>query len=169
MKNSGWKYWKNTNNEYHSYLKKFLFIVIIGWFLFVPAEAVYSRKTSIPEIKKDILELKNQNQLEHDQTIYVMDGDKAIDKNIYRDQYIEEKILEGIKKNPFIVSKAITVTVQNGGATLKGTVNDLTEGAAATADAFQGGAVKIKNDLKIRGSPDLVIKKVLIYILKRVF
>ena len=97
MKNSGWKYWKNTNNQYHSFPKKFLLIIIIGWFLIVPTEIAFSRKTSNPEIKKDVLYIENQNQFKNKLTIHVMDV-KAEDLNID----LKENVLtlNGDVKNP---------------------------------------------------------------------
>ena len=66
---------------------------------------------------------------------------------------IEQNIIEEIHDNPFIESKNISVTVKNGVTTLRGTANNLTESAAATADAFQSGANEVRNHLKIRDPP----------------
>ena len=66
------------------------------------------------------------------------------------DRAIEQSIMEEIRSDPFIASEHIKVTSKNGVVTLKGIVNSLTESAAATADAFQGGAREVKNHLKVR-------------------
>ena len=67
MKNSGWEYCNGIINVFYSYLKKFLFIIIICRSLFVPAEAAFSKKENVPEIKKDILPV----EIKHNQTVFV--------------------------------------------------------------------------------------------------
>jgi len=66
-----------------------------------------------------------------------------------RDDELARKIREEILTDPFIESSHIQVSVEDGVATLRGTVRSWTEHAAATADAFQSGAKEVKNQLQV--------------------
>ncbi|MEJ2638043.1 MAG: BON domain-containing protein [Desulfosarcinaceae bacterium] len=66
----------------------------------------------------------------------------------------DAEIREGIKDeyywSPFVDSEDITVRVDNGKATLTGTVDTWVEYYAATDNAYEGGAVTVDNNLKVR-------------------
>jgi hypothetical protein len=87
------------------------------------------------------------------------DSESINEKGSLKDQEIEQKIIEELENDSFIESKDIIVTVENEVVNLEGMVNDLTKLVAATANAFQGGAKKVRNHLKVRDSPMLTHKK----------
>jgi osmotically-inducible protein OsmY len=51
--------------------------------------------------------------------------------------------------SPFVDANQVTVTIDAGVATLTGTVNSFRESAAATENAFEGGAVQVPNRLHV--------------------
>jgi len=66
------------------------------------------------------------------------------------DREIKQDIKKELQESPFVDSEKITVTVKDGVATLSGTVDSWTVHAAATAGAYQGGAIAVLNCLKVR-------------------
>ncbi|MGD9042027.1 MAG: BON domain-containing protein, partial [Desulfobacteraceae bacterium] len=69
------------------------------------------------------------------------------------DWEIKEDIESELSWDPFVDSDEVTVTVSDGVVTLTGTVYSWTERAAASTDAYQGGALKVQNRLKVRNGP----------------
>ena len=69
------------------------------------------------------------------------------------DSVIEKRILKELREDPFIKSHGIKVSVKDGIATLTGSIENRTEHAAATANAFQCGAKEVRNLLKIKKDP----------------
>ncbi len=65
------------------------------------------------------------------------------------DEVIKESIEERLFWNPYVESGLVRVTVEDGVATLRGTVTSMREKWAATASAFRGGAVRVNNLLVI--------------------
>ena len=53
----------------------------------------------------------------------------------------------------------INVTVEGGVATLTGTVETWTERAAAEADAHQGGAMRVRNHIKVKNGREYYCPK----------
>ena len=53
----------------------------------------------------------------------------------------------------FVDSDNISVSVENGVVTLKGTVDSWQELDAAIENAFEGGAEKVESQLKVEGDP----------------
>jgi osmotically-inducible protein OsmY len=70
------------------------------------------------------------------------------------DWEIEEDIESELFWSPFVDSDDVTVHVENGRATLTGTVETWAEREAATENAFEGGAVIVDNDLAVEYGPD---------------
>jgi hypothetical protein len=66
------------------------------------------------------------------------------------DWEIKQNIETELRADPFVESNNITITVENGVATLTGTVENFTERAAAEVDAYQEGASEVHNHLKVR-------------------
>ncbi|MFC1863050.1 BON domain-containing protein [Thermodesulfobacteriota bacterium] len=62
---------------------------------------------------------------------------------------IEQRISKELGEDPFIESHGIKVSVKDGTVILTGSVENIAEKAAASADAFQGGAKEVHNLLKI--------------------
>lgn len=70
------------------------------------------------------------------------------------DWEIREDILEELFWSPFVDEDEVVVTVDDGVATLTGTVDTWAERASATENALEGGAVAVDNDLKVIYGPD---------------
>lgn len=67
------------------------------------------------------------------------------------DTKIKEDIESELWWSPFVNSDEITVTVDNGVATLEGSVETWAEFSAARENAFEGGATWVINDLSVTG------------------
>jgi osmotically-inducible protein OsmY len=65
------------------------------------------------------------------------------------DTEIEEDIEDELWWSPFVDSDDVTVTVDNGTATLTGTVGSWFEYRIAAANAFEGGAIEVDNNLVV--------------------
>ncbi len=70
------------------------------------------------------------------------------------DWAIHEDVLDQLYWSPFINPEDITVKVDDGRVTLSGTVDSWSEREAATNNAFEGGALVVDNDIKVRHGPD---------------
>lgn len=68
-----------------------------------------------------------------------------------RDALIHRRIQEAIKWNPYLYDKHISIGVEDGQATLTGTVRSLAEVRLATEKAYQGGALGVRNHLDVIG------------------
>ena len=66
------------------------------------------------------------------------------------DAEIEQSIRDELWWSPFVDADEITVTVDNGEATLTGTVDSRAELQAAAENAIEGGATSVDNDLIVR-------------------
>lgn len=73
------------------------------------------------------------------------------------DWQIREDINSELFWSPFVDSDEITVEVNNGVATLSGTVDDMEERADASKNAREGGARVVDNDLKVERGPDSLL------------
>lgn len=65
------------------------------------------------------------------------------------DSEIEGDINDELWWSPFVDADQVSVTVDNGDATLTGTVDSVTERQAAAENAIEGGAISVDNDLRI--------------------
>lgn len=70
------------------------------------------------------------------------------------DWEILEDIRDELWWSPFVDSEEVVVTVDDGVATLTGTVDTWSEREAATQNAYEGGAVGVDNDLNVDYGPD---------------
>jgi osmotically-inducible protein OsmY len=70
------------------------------------------------------------------------------------DWQIAEQIREALDWSPFVDSDEVTVSVDDGKATLTGTVDTWGELYAARANALDGGAVAVDNELRVEYGPD---------------
>ena len=151
MNHSGWKKLNRANRQFVSYLRKILLILLSSiWLLFALSEVASTNEikkaSAMPGIRGEVS--FSPIQFENEENVSFRENDKILDmKNRHRDQVIKQKILEEIKSDPFIESENIIVISENGVVNLEGTVKNLTEHAAATADAFQGGAIEVRNYL----------------------
>jgi osmotically-inducible protein OsmY len=84
------------------------------------------------------------------------------DWNGYREDYettksdwrIKEDIETELFWSPFVDSDEVTVTVDDGEAMLTGSVDTMSERAAAAKNAYDGGATSVDNDLMVAYGPD---------------
>jgi len=65
------------------------------------------------------------------------------------DKEIKEDIRSELWWSPFVDSEDVTVDVEDGVATLTGSVDSWSEWGAATENAYEGGAVWVDNDLQV--------------------
>ncbi len=70
------------------------------------------------------------------------------------DWEIREDIKDELWWSPFVDEDEVTITVENGTATLTGTVDTWSERQAATENALEGGAIAVDNDLMVDFGPD---------------
>ena len=66
------------------------------------------------------------------------------------DVQIKENIEDELFWSPFVDSGNVNVTVEDGEATLSGTVDSWSEYNAAVNNAYEGGAVYVDNDLIVK-------------------
>jgi osmotically-inducible protein OsmY len=69
------------------------------------------------------------------------------------DWEIEMQIEEELNWSPFVDADRVAVTVNDGTATLTGVVEDLRQRRVATENAYEGGARRVRNQLKVRYGP----------------
>jgi osmotically-inducible protein OsmY len=69
-----------------------------------------------------------------------------------RDAEIKQDIEEEIWWSPFIDADEVTVVVANGVATLTGTVDSWSEWQAASENAYEGGAIRVVNQIEVEQS-----------------
>jgi osmotically-inducible protein OsmY len=69
------------------------------------------------------------------------------------DWEIRQDIRDELWWSPYVDSYEVTVTVEDGVATLTGTVDSWREWWAASNNAYDGGAVRVHNYLKVKNSP----------------
>lgn len=65
------------------------------------------------------------------------------------DRRIERRIKDELWWSPFVDRDEVRVKVEDGVATLTGTVDSLAERYSATENAYEGGAVKVRNRLRL--------------------
>jgi osmotically-inducible protein OsmY len=70
------------------------------------------------------------------------------------DWEIKQNIEKELWWSPFVDETDLSVTVADGTATLVGVVDTLRERRAATENAFEGGARRVRNHLKVRHGPE---------------
>jgi osmotically-inducible protein OsmY len=69
------------------------------------------------------------------------------------DWEIRQDIKDELWWNPYVDSDEVTVTVRDGIATLTGTVDSWREWWTASENAYDGGALRVRNYLKVRDNP----------------
>jgi len=67
------------------------------------------------------------------------------------DRAIEAEILDEMWWSPYIDNERVRIEVDNGVATLKGSVESRSESQAAVENAYEGGAVRVDNELQVGG------------------
>jgi osmotically-inducible protein OsmY len=68
------------------------------------------------------------------------------------DAVLEDEIEDELFWSPFVDSNEINVSVVNGVATLTGTVDTWADRSWAAENARESGALKIRNDIKVRNA-----------------
>jgi osmotically-inducible protein OsmY len=111
---------------------------------------------------KGVLTVNNLLNVENDEDFYIhnpyVDDRHTQDDLSYRhtprvpakgDSEIKKDIESELKRSPFVNAEDITVRVKDGTATLSGTVESWSEHKAAAENAYDGGAVRVNNDLAV--------------------
>lgn len=75
------------------------------------------------------------------------------------DWEIQQDIRSELFWSPFVDEDEVQVSVDNGTATLTGTVDTLAERNAAQENAFEGGALAVDNDLRVQFGPDYYLPR----------
>lgn len=73
------------------------------------------------------------------------------------DWEVSQEIRDELYWSPFVDADQVTVTVENGVATLSGTVDSWKERQIAAQEALQGGALAVRNELEVDSAFDLPI------------
>jgi len=122
------------------------------------AEELASRVTGVTDVNNNI----EVEYTEPDYQLYtVYDWDPLLfDLDFTRyeplpDSAIRKEIEEELFWSPFVDSDDVSVSVDDGVATLKGKVDSWYEHHAATENAYEGGAFVVKNQLDLTFGPDL--------------
>jgi osmotically-inducible protein OsmY len=68
---------------------------------------------------------------------------------IRSDARIEKNVRDQLRWSPFVDIGDLSLSVDDGVVTLTGTVDSWSERAAATENAFEGGAVRVENELEV--------------------
>jgi len=142
-----------------------VFLVCFALVFFPPAEGlpVGIRKQVTPpgELGGHISEVSvRSSSTNAGKVVATRAGNIKSDKpNRFKDVEIEQKIREEIQDDPFIQGGTVRISVKDGTATLEGLVRSWAAHAAATADAFQGGAIRVRNRLKVTEDESLADKK----------
>jgi osmotically-inducible protein OsmY len=122
------------------------------------AESVSSRVKGVVAVENKLAALRDYEPLAYEPYVddwYPYDEDRSYDW--YSPSFAkkpDKKIRENIEKerewSPFVDAGDIQVSVEDGGATLRGTVQSWGEYYAARENAFEGGAVWVYNKLEVR-------------------
>lgn len=118
------------------------------------AEDVTSKVFGIRDIENDISVAVNTTpyvyNYEYDQYYpYHYDIAPGVDTGVKSDKEIKSNIQKYIWWSPFVDAKDVTVHVNDGVATLKGTVDSWKEFYQAEISAYNGGAIRVNNDMEI--------------------
>ena len=84
----------------------------------------------------------------------------AVDNNITvasapplrSDWEIRQDIRDELRWSPYVDSDTIAVSIKDGVATLRGLVDDWAEQRAAIENAYEGGALSVRDELTVKGS-----------------
>jgi osmotically-inducible protein OsmY len=81
-------------------------------------------------------------------------------KTVKSDWEIRQDIRDELWWSPYVDSDEITVTVKDGVAILTGTVDSWREWWTASENAYDGGAIRVRNYLKVRDNPGFLGKEI---------
>lgn len=133
----------------------FLYGTVDSYFEKSQADDIASRAYGVTEVINN-LDVDNPTPLGYDpylDDIYPYDSDWYDYEPGYTfqtDAEIERDIESEIFWSPFVNSSEVKVEVDNGTATLTGTVDTWSEREAATENAYEGGATWVDNELEVR-------------------
>ncbi len=115
-------------------------VYLSGW-----VDSFYERiqAESVASRVKGVLEVDNNLQV----------ASRWRSKTEKSDWEIRQDVRDELWWSPYVDSDEVTVTVRDGVATLTGTVDSWREWWAASDNAYDGGAVRVRNYLKVRNNP----------------
>jgi len=120
------------------------------------ADDVASRVKGVVDVKNNVVVLETTRPYAYDPFIddyypYDYDGYDYQPAPTYRtDAEIESAIRDELWWSPFVDAEDVTVSMNNGVATLTGEVDSTTEMEAARENAYEGGAVWVRNQLNVQ-------------------
>jgi hypothetical protein len=155
VKHLGWKKGDRIQQSFHPLTVSFLRLLLAAGFLLAfpkPAWAIDLKESPSNEIHthKHSHRLALSKTTETGGLAYLSEKPVQGESCGERDREIEQMIRKEFQKDPLVDEEKLSVTVKNDVAVLEGTVESWTAHAAAEADAFQCGAKKVRNDLKVR-------------------
>ena len=126
---------------------------VSSWFAREQAEDVVARLGGVTDIRNRLevaypIPIDTYTYHDWDPVLYGFDFDvRTIETR--PDDEIREEIAQELWWSPFVDRDAVTIRVEDGVATLSGTVDSWMERDAATENAFEGGARRVVNQLVV--------------------
>jgi len=121
------------------------------------AEDIASRASGVVEVHNNLTVDDTYGFYTYDPYVDYYDYDwytPSYDTTFESDWEILADIRDELYWSPFVDSDEVTVNVDDGVATLTGTVDTWSERQAASENAFEGGAVAVDNDLVVIYGPE---------------
>jgi len=128
-----------------------------SWFEKGTADDVVASVRGVREINNRLRVLNAHDRLTFDPyvddwSVYAYDWYQPDRSTVWAlDATVREEIEDELWWSPFVDASDVHVSVQNGVATLSGTVDSRAESRAAQENAFEGGAAGVINKLRIEG------------------
>lgn len=120
------------------------------------AEDVASRVSGVVDVENHMLVDYDSTYIYDPYVDDYMTEDELIDYEprapMKPDSEIKEAITSELWWSPFVDSGSVNVSVEDGVATLTGTVDTWSERRSATENAYEGGATLVDNDLKVNNT-----------------
>lgn len=121
------------------------------------ADDVVANVTGVRDVDNDLRVTNAAERLAFDPyvdawSIYDFDWYQPAPVTVWKlDSVLEQEIENELMWSPFVDANEVNVTVDDGVATLTGSVDSLAESSAAQENAFEGGAAGVINELRIQG------------------
>jgi osmotically-inducible protein OsmY len=118
------------------------------------ADDVIARVEGVSAIENDLLVSADLDPLYYDPYVdefytFDIEYDYDAEREWADDAEIRESIEDHMWWSPFVDADDVYVTVNDGVAALTGTVDTLAERRAATENAYDGGAIRVENELAV--------------------
>jgi osmotically-inducible protein OsmY len=118
------------------------------------ADQIAAKAESVKQVRNNLVVLDDRSPLLHEP--YVHDFSPLAypwyappPTSLRSDDEIRDEIAEELFWSPFVDVADVTVRVEAGVATLRGDVNSYSEMHSAIANAYEGGALRVNNQLQV--------------------